>query len=219
MVNLTSLEKKIASTAKNLILSSNIAVDELTLETTGGHLLELMMLLKSDKQLQFEQLIDLCVVDYHAYGISEWETAQATLDGFCRGREKQQPEEAIPFPGRFAVVYHLLSLNLNQRVRVKLYCEESDIVPSTSAIWPVANWLEREAYDLYGLFFDNHPDLRRILTDYGFVGHPFRKDFPVSGHVEMRYDAKLERVIYEPVSIEPRTLVPKVIRKEGHHSK
>ena len=146
--------------------------------------------------------------------LGEWETSEASSDGFSRAvmRDASAVSDATEF--RFAVVYHLLSTVHNHRVRVKVLVEDKDLhVPSVISIWRSANWFEREVYDLFGIFFDAHPDLRRILTDYGFVGHPFRKDFPLSGHVEMRYDAALGKVIYEPVEIEPRTLVPKVIRE------
>lgn len=169
--------------------------------------------------LDFAQLIDLCVVDYQTYGQSEWVTDAATRTGFARGVQRlhAQPDAApdSTFPTRYAVVTHLLSLSRNARVRVKVHAEgEPPRVPSLTALWPNADWYEREAFDLYGVFFEGHPDLRRILTDYGFIGHPFRKDFPLIGQVEMRYDPAQQRVIYEPVSIEPRVLVPRVIRAD-----
>jgi len=142
----------------------------------------------------FEQMIDLCGVDYSAYGDGAWE-----------GR-------------RFAIVYHLLSVTHNTRLRVRIFAEEDDfpVLESVADIWPCANWYEREAFDLYGIVFTGHPDLRRILTDYGFVGNPFRKDFPLSGHVEMRYDPEQQRVVYQPVSIEPREVTPRIIREENY---
>ena len=185
----------------NLIVSDDLLIE--TLET-----------LKSHQSLQFDTLIDLCGVDYGAFGLEEWETAEATCHGFSRGREEQDLQAIKP---KLAVVYHLLSTKLNQRIRVKVFCPDTHIIPSAIEIWPAANWFEREAYDMYGILFENHPDLRRILTDYGFIGHPFRKDFPISGHVEMRYDAKTKRCVYGPVEIEPRILVPKVVRQDNRY--
>ncbi len=191
--------------------------DALTLETTAAHLKALCRALRCEPETQMEQLIDLCGVDYMQYGVSEWETEGATGSGFERA-------VICPVPGqvgawskpRFAVVYHLLSVHYNRRLRLKVFVpEELPILPSVCDIWASAPWYEREAFDLFGLLFEGHPDLRRLLTDYGFVGHPFRKDFPLIGEVEMRYDAALGRVVYEPVSIDPRVLVPKVVRDHG----
>ncbi|RUA10225.1 MAG: NADH-quinone oxidoreductase subunit C, partial [Flavobacteriia bacterium] len=164
----------------------------------------------------FTQLSDLCAVDYLTFGEAEWETTGATGSGFSRGVDDRDP---VPSTGgnerRFAVVYHLLSITHNVRLRLKVYLgEDEPIVDSVVPIWTGADWFEREAFDLYGVMFTGHPDLRRLLTDYGFIGHPFRKDFPLIGNVEMRYDAEKRRVVYEPVSITPRTLVPKVIRED-----
>ncbi|RUA05946.1 MAG: NADH-quinone oxidoreductase subunit C [Gammaproteobacteria bacterium] len=162
----------------------------------------------------FDTLIDLCGVDYLTYGQSEWES-DASASGFSRGREHNE-KEAHPYTDtkRFAVAYHLLSVSKNYRLRVKAFVEEAQpMIKSVTGIWAVADWYEREAFDLFGILFENHKDLRRILTDYGFVGHPLRKDFPMIGEVEMRYDEELGRVIYEPVSIEPNVNVPRVIRK------
>lgn len=190
---------------------------EITCVIDSSALLPTMLRLRDDQDFAFDQLIDICGVDYLHYGLAEWETSQATSTGFSRGVERlnanSQDHAARP-PKRFAVVYHLLSTRKNHRLRVKVYLDEKlPIIASVVKIWRSANWYEREAYDLFGILFEEHPDLRRILTDYGFVGHPFRKDFPVSGHVEMRYDATLQKVVYDPVDIEPRVLVPKVIRK------
>jgi NADH-quinone oxidoreductase subunit C len=179
-------------------------------------LLDTMLILRDNNAFKFEQLIDLCAVDYLHYGLDEWNTTLATKQGFSRGVTHHYANIELKTPARFAVVYHLLSVSLNQRLRVKVFVNNDLMLPSIVEIWESANWYEREAFDLYGILFDNHPDLRRILTDYGFIGHPFRKDFPLSGDVEVRYDATEERVIYEPVNITPRTLVPKVIRKAGH---
>ena len=163
--------------------------------------------------------MDVCGVDYLDYGKSEWVGDDATSTGFERGVMRERKLQAHEFTGpRFAVVYHLLSIALNQRIRVKVRLEEADLlVDSVVEIWPSANWFEREAFDFYGILFKGHPDLRRILTDYGFIGHPFRKDFPLSGYVEVRYDATQQRVVYEPVDIEPRVLVPKVIRDDSRY--
>jgi NADH-quinone oxidoreductase subunit C len=201
--------------ALNITLSRT---EELTLETDLETLLETLGTLRAHDDFKFDVLIDLCVVDYLHYGISQWQTETATSTGFSRACEDEESNTAKDKPAkRFGVVYHLLSLSLNTRLRVRVALDEGEQVPSAIEVWPVANWFEREAYDLFGVFFSGHPDLRRILTDYGFVGHPFRKDFPVSGHVEMRYDASLKRVVYEPVEIEPRVLVPKVIRDDSRY--
>lgn len=167
-------------------------------------------------EFDFQQLIDLTAVDYSEYGNSAWGTKQATEQGFSRAVQKSDDEPREGY--RFAVVYHLLSLQKNIRLRVKAPLDgDEPIIDTVTDIWACADWYEREAFDLFGVLFDGHPDLRRILTDYGFVGHPFRKDFPLIGHVEMRYDPEQQRVIYEPVSIEPRTLVPRVIRDDNRY--
>jgi NADH-quinone oxidoreductase subunit C len=168
----------------------------------------------------FEQLMDLCGIDYSTYGQADWDTQQATRSGFSRGVSPAIHQEKPKHYSRFAVVYHLLSIQHNQRLRVRAFIDHDPIrIDSVIPVWSVANWFEREAFDLFGILFDGHPDLRRILTDYGFVGHPFRKDFPVSGNVEMRYDPEKKRVVYEPVSIEPRVLVPRVIRSDNRYHK
>ncbi|GMQ89832.1 MAG: NADH-quinone oxidoreductase subunit C [Gammaproteobacteria bacterium] len=178
------------------VIKSIEAVGELTLEIKRKSILDVCLALRDDPVFSFEQLIDLCGVDYQAY-------------------RRETPEGARQGP-RFAVVYHLLSLKHNRRVRLRSYLDdELPVVDSVVGIWDSANWFEREAFDLFGIVFEGHPDLRRILTDYGFIGHPFRKDFPLSGEVEMRYDAEKQRVVYQPVSIEPRVLVPRIIREDG----
>ena len=171
-----------------------LARGEVTVTVAADHYLQAMKTLRDAPACRFEQLIDLCGVDYSTYGDAHWDGA------------------------RFAVVTHLLSVGLNQRVRVRVFCadDEFPLIASVNDLWSAANWFEREAFDLYGIVFEGHTDLRRILTDYGFIGHPFRKDFPLSGHVEMRYDAERQRVIYEPVSIEPREVVPRVIREDNY---
>jgi len=189
---------------------------ETTLTVPREQLFAVMRILRENKHLAMEQCIDVCGVDYAAYGDSEWITTGAANSGFERGATRDVPE--MKPENRFAVVYHLLSVTHNVRLRVKTFLDaQAPIVDSVVGIWTSANWFEREAFDLYGIMFSGHPDLRRILTDYGFVGHPFRKDFPLIGQVEMRYDAEQKRVIYEPVSIEDRTLVPRVIREDSRY--
>ncbi len=189
-----------------------------TLEVSVDHLQSVLLKLRDDKHLNFEQLIDIAGVDYLKYGISEWATEETTLTGYSRAVDKSGERVIAWDKPRFAVVYHLLSLKNNWRLRVKVFLSEDNLIlESVTSIWPAANWFEREAFDLFGILFNNHPDLRRLLTDYGFVGHPFRKDFPLIGKVEMRYDAASGRCIYDPVSIAPRTLVPKVIRDDNRY--
>lgn len=197
--------------------------DELTYELNKDDILELAKALRDEPEFGFDMLVDICGVDYLTYGSVEWTTESATESGYSRGVEREPVilDESDTFePERFAVVYHLLSIKNNFRVRLRLYTGESNppIVKSVVDIWNSANWYEREAFDLFGVLFDGHPDLRRILTDYGFIGHPFRKDFPLIGNVEVKYDADKGRVAYQPVSIEPRTLVPKVIRDDNRYS-
>lgn len=202
----------------NHITDLSVAYGEVTVECDAKNIKSLMLELRDLEMFAFDQLVDLCGVDYLQYGVYDWETDSSTENGFSRGVERQEAKAYALNKPRFAVVYHLLSTKKNHRLRVKLFIDEAHlIVPSLHQVWKGANWFEREAYDLYGILFDGHPDLRRILTDYGFIGHPFRKDFPLSGHVEMRYDAKLQKVIYEPVDIVPRILVPKVIRNDNRY--
>lgn len=196
---------------------------ELTYEVGKADLLAVATTLRDDPVFGFEQLIDVCGVDYLTYGEDEWVTESATDSGFSRGVERPAVilDESDTFdPRRFAAVYHLLSLQNNKRMRLRVFTGDSNppIIPSLVGVWSSANWFEREAFDLFGILFDGHPDLRRILTDYGFIGHPFRKDFPMIGNVEVTYDAEKGRVIYQPVSIEPRTLVPRVIRDDNRYS-
>lgn len=194
----------------------DVAFNEVTIEVAAKSVVQTCTVLRDEPEFAFTLLCDLCAVDYLTYGKAEWETSSATGSGFSRGVEGR---EISPSTGgdarRFAVVYHLLSVKNNCRLRVKVYVHEDEpMVDSVVGVWSGANWFEREAFDLFGIMFSGHPDLRRLLTDYGFIGHPFRKDFPLIGNVEMRYDAEKRRVVYEPVSIEPRTLVPKVIRAD-----
>ncbi len=188
-----------------------LALNEPTLIVDVAVLIETMRTLRDDPTLRFETMIDLCGVDYSAYG-----GERRGIEDFAS--DATPPERIAPLhPRRFAVVYHLLSLTHNVRLRVRTFAGDDDfpVLPSVIEIWPGANWYEREAFDFYGIMFAGHPDLRRILTDYGFVGHPFRKDFPLSGHVEMRYDPEQGRVIYQPVTIEPREVTPRIIREEN----
>ncbi|NNC97041.1 MAG: NADH-quinone oxidoreductase subunit C [Gammaproteobacteria bacterium] len=197
----------------------NSVADELTIEVSLPNLISVLTELRDNPAFAFDTLIDLCGVDYLSYGESEWKTESATSSGFTRGAVRNNIE-AENNDLRFAVVYHLLSVEKNHRLRVRVRIADGDppIVPSCLEVWASANWYEREAFDLYGILFEGHPDLRRILTDYGFMGHPFRKDFPLTGHVEVRYDPEKGRVAYEPVSIEPRVLVPKVIRHDNRYT-
>ena len=196
---------------------------ELTYEIDKHDLVEIATTLRNDGDFGFEMLVDVCGVDYLSYGSDEWTTSSATGTGFSRGVEREPVilDEADEFePRRFAVVYHLLSVQHNFRLRLRTFTGTNNppIVKSVVDIWNGANWFEREVFDLFGILFDGHPDLRRILTDYGFIGHPFRKDFPLTGNVEVSYDADKGRVAYKPVSIEPRTLVPRVIRDDNRYS-
>ena len=190
------LKDNIAAALGAKVRQISVALDEVTVVVAAADYLGAMRLLRDSEGCRFEQLIDLCGVDYSAYG------------------------DAVHEGARYCVVSHLLSVSLNQRVRVKVFCPDDDfpVIPSVTDIWSGANWFEREAFDLYGIIFEGHPDLRRILTDYGFVGHPFRKDFPLIGNVEVRYDEEKKRVVYEPVtSVEPRVGVPRVIRDDARY--
>jgi NADH-quinone oxidoreductase subunit C len=199
--------------------------EEVYFECGPESLLEVAQLLRDAPGLRFEMLMDLAGVDYLGYGEDEWKTHGATNSGFSRGVDRHPPADAAPgAPAgvrarRFAVVYQLMSITHNERLTLRARCDDSDdpMLDSVCEIWSCANWFEREAFDLFGILFRGHPDLRRILTDYGFIGHPFRKDFPLSGNVEVRYDPERRRVVYEPVSIEPRVLVPRVIRDDNRY--
>jgi NADH-quinone oxidoreductase subunit C len=213
--------------------------EELAYEVAAAQLIEVCTVLRDAADLKFEMLMDVAGVDYLVYGHDEWQTSSATRSGFSRGRVARigSPEDSseagegghgeAPVPAsiaarpRFCVAYQLLSIAHNRRVRVIGLCDmtEADepVIDSLVSVWSSADWFEREAFDLYGILFRGHPDLRRILTDYGFIGHAFRKDFPLSGNVEVRYDPEKKRVIYQPVTIEPRVLVPKVIREDHRY--
>lgn len=199
---LETLSLCLQNVLNNKLVSVDKQLGELTIEVASTELLWVMETLRDNSELSFEILIDLCGVDYLSYGV------ESVTEGSRQAK-------------RFAVVYHLLSIRHNYRLRVKTFATNSEfpVLDSVIAIWPVANWFEREAFDLYGVVFTGHPDLRRILTDYGFIGNPFRKDFPLTGNVEMRYDPDQKRVIYQPVSIEPREIMPRVIREERYGEK
>ncbi|MCW8963362.1 MAG: NADH-quinone oxidoreductase subunit C [Gammaproteobacteria bacterium] len=221
---LTQLADALEAKLSSQITGRNIAFDELTIDIKAADVLSVCQSVK--EKFGFDQLIDVCGIDYSHYGKDEWQTNSATGTGFSRGFNAKshgrgqivkQVETEQAKPTRYAVAYHLMSIADNQRLRIKAWCAEDELplIDSVVELWPSANWFEREAFDLFGIVFQGHPDLRRLLTDYGFIGHPFRKDFPLTGNVEMRYDADKGRVVYEPVSIEPRVLVPRVIRKES----
>ena len=196
MTRLETLTQNIQAVLGYQVTKLTVALNELTIECAAKDVLKVVKKLRDHKTLKFEQLIDLCGVDYQDYADGAWEGL------------------------RFATVYHLLSVSLNHRIRLKVFATEDDfpVLPTLVELYPAANWFERESFDLYGIMYDGHPDLRRLLTDYGFVGHPFRKDFPMIGNVEMRYDPEQQRVVYQPVSIEQRNNVPRVIRDEGFHN-
>ncbi|HLD09456.1 MAG TPA: NADH-quinone oxidoreductase subunit C [Methylophilaceae bacterium] len=200
MTRLEKLTESLKSALGGKLSKLSAHVGEITIECKAGDLIDVCTILHDHKALKFEQLMDLCGVDYAQYG--------------------QEAEEASWQGLRFATVYHLLSISLNQRVRLKVFADDNDfpVLSTLTEVWPAANWFEREAFDLFGIMYEGHPDLRRLLTDYGFVGHPFRKDFPMIGNVEMRYDPEQQRVIYQPVSIEMRNNVPRIIRDEGFHN-
>ncbi|CEN56234.1 NADH-quinone oxidoreductase subunit C [Candidatus Methylopumilus turicensis] len=196
MTRLETLKENIETVLGDQITKLTLALNELTIECAAADLIKVTKKLRDHKTLKFEQLIDLCGVDYQDYADGTWEGL------------------------RFATVYHLLSVTLNHRIRLRVFATEDDfpVFPTLVELYPVANWFERESFDLFGIMYEGHPDLRRLLTDYGFVGHPFRKDFPMIGNVEMRYDPEQQRVVYQPVSIELRNNVPRVIRDEGFHN-
>ncbi|MGC4027741.1 MAG: NADH-quinone oxidoreductase subunit C [Steroidobacteraceae bacterium] len=192
---------------------------ELHYDAAAGDLIEVARALRDDPDLQFKVLIDVSGIDYMDYGRSEWRTVAASSSGFGRGVNRGGHGGLHEGP-RFAVVYQLLSIAHNERLTLRAYCPDDDepMMDSVVGVWASANWFERETFDLFGILFPGHPDLRRILTDYGFIGHPFRKDFPLVGNIEVRYDEQRQRVVYEPVEIVPRTLVPRVIRDDNRWS-
>lgn len=192
--DLNALHTSLTDTLGDKLVDVENRLGELTIVVGAANMRDVLMRLRDTAELRFEQMVDLCGVDYSTYGDDIWE-----------GK-------------RFAVTYHLLSVTHNARLRVRIFAEEDDfpMLESATDIWPCANWYEREAFDLYGIVFTGHPDMRRILTDYGFVGNPFRKDFPLSGHVEMRYDPEQQRVVYQPVTVEPREVTPRIVREEHY---
>ena len=210
-----SLAAALAATFGAKLDKIETAFGTVTATIASENLISTMRTLRDRPELGFEQLIDLCGVDYSAYGGTERSVAYSNSDAM-----PAEPASASA-TGRFAVVYHLLSIANNHRLRVRTFAKDDQfpVLPSMVDVWPAANWYEREAFDFFGVMFAGHPDLRRILTDYGFIGHPFRKDFPLSGHVEMRYDPEQGRVIYQPVSIEPREIVPRIIREDSYAGK
>jgi len=192
---------------------------DVAFEVAAADLRTVCRVLRDDAQFGFEQLIDLSGVDYLDYGRDEWNTLGSTATGFSRGVNSIRETVGEARPGRFAVTYQLLSVANNWRLRLRSFASEGEppVIDSVVDIWASANWYEREAFDMFGILFKDHPDLRRLLTDYGFIGHPFRKDFPLIGNVEVKYDTAKGRVVYQPVSIEPRTLVPRVIREDNRY--
>jgi NADH-quinone oxidoreductase subunit C len=220
----TSLSDQLAARFGDTLTLSSIR-NETTAELAAADLIAVATALRDEPAFRFSELIDLCGIDYLGYGQTEWDTESVSGTGFSRGVEGQamgrfnwaeRPRDNN-HPRRFAAVIQLLSIEHNRRLRLRVFCDDDSmpLLPSLTQVWPSVNWFEREAFDLYGIIFDGHQDLRRILTDYGFVGHPFRKDFPLIGNVEVRYDPEQKRVIYEPVSIEPRVLVPRTIRDDA----
>ncbi len=222
-----SLARDVEQALGDKLVNLREACGQLIAEISPANWIEAGECLRDTDPLDFDTLIDLCGVDYLGYGDDEWETAEATGSGFSRGVDELGPgrfdwasrPEAEDIPNRFAVVVQLLSTRHNHRLRLRCYPGQSDfpMMPSIVEIWNSANWYEREAFDLFGVVFEGHPDLRRIMTDYGFIGHPFRKDFPLIGNVTVRYDEDKGRVIYEPAEIEPRVLVPRVIRRDSRY--
>ncbi|HBD20398.1 MAG TPA: NADH-quinone oxidoreductase subunit C [Arenimonas sp.] len=221
----TSFTERLKARLQGKLVSVHEALGETTVEIAPEAWAEAARILRDDAEMGFEQLIDLCGVDYLGYGEDEWDTSDVSSEGFSRGVEgagpgrfdwENRPRGNGP-ERRFAVVVHLMSVRHNRRLRIRCFAADNSlpVVSSLVEVWPVANWFERECFDLFGIVFEGHPDLRRILTDYGFVGHPFRKDFPLTGNVEVRYDAERKRVVYEPVSIEPRVGVPRVVREDS----
>jgi len=217
---LESLRLAVARALPDQLRSVANHTGELTYEVAADRLLETATVLRDAPELKFDMCMDVCGVDYLEHGRAEWKTQDATSSGFSRGVARG-PELDAPIAAgrRFAVVYHLLSISLNQRLRLRVFCvdDAEPMVDSVTGIWAGADWFERETFDMFGILFKGHPDLRRLLTDYGFIGHPFRKDFPLSGNVEVRYDPEKGRVVYQPVTIDPRVLVPKVIRHDNRY--
>lgn len=228
MDKINQLAEKLNNVLGDQIEATNIAHGQITIDVSAANLISAATLLRDSEKLQFQQMVDLCGIDYSQYDNNEWATESTSATGFSRAVEPashghlifgDELEQTGTHKHRFATIYQFISYSLNHRVTMRVYAENDDF-PMMESIVPVfngADWYEREAFDLFGIHYSGHPDLRRILTDYGFVGHPFRKDFPLVGHVEMRYDEEQKRVIYEPVSIEPRVLVPRVSRADHRY--
>jgi NADH-quinone oxidoreductase subunit C len=212
------VEAELKDTVRRLPCAPS-ACDEVAYEVDAANLLTVCRTLRDAPALKFEMLMDVAGVDYLHYGRDEWQTQSATRSGFSRGRVARNDTPDPNMADRFGVTYNLLSITNNQRLLLRVKCPDTQepVVDSVVGVWASANWFEREAFDLFGILFRGHPDLRRILTDYGFIGHPFRKDFPLSGNVEVKYDTEKKRVVYQPVSIVPRVLVPKVIRHDHRY--
>lgn len=208
--DLKILQENLAGLLGGKVVSLTSSLGELSLEIRAADVPQAMAILRDDAALRFEQLTDLCGMDYSTYGSD-------VSEGGAYFREEGAP---AAFPLRFAVVYQLLSVTHNARLRVRVFAEDDGfpVLDTVTGLWPSANWYEREAFDMYGIVFTGHPDLRRLLTDYGFVGNPFRKDFPLSGNVEMRYDPEQKRVVYQPVTVEPREVTPRIVR-EAHYGR
>ena len=214
-----TLASRVAARFAGQLSALPAVAGDVAFEVPAAELRAVCRVLRDDAQFGFEQLIDLSGVDYLDYGRDEWSTLGSTATGFSRGVNRISETVAELRPGRFAVGYQLLSVANNWRLRLRSFTSEGEppVIDSVVDVWAAANWYEREAFDLFGILFKDHPDLRRLLTDYGFIGHPFRKDFPLIGNVEVRYDPAKGRVVYQPVSIEPRTLVPRVIREDNRY--
>jgi len=224
---ITQLAEQLQDRLGESLQEMTVTTGEVTIEVSPENLIEVATQLRDTPAFGFEILLDVCGVDYANYGKDEWATEETSGSGFSRGVDAGTAGRLPVVTGdlvveqprtvrRFASVMHLLSIKNNQRLRVRVYAPNDDlpVIPSVISVWSSANWYEREAFDLFGILYEGHPDLRRLLTDYGFIGHPFRKDFPLSGNVEVIYDPEKQRVVYQPVSIKPRVLVPKVIRAE-----
>jgi NADH-quinone oxidoreductase subunit C len=215
-----ALAGKVDAQLKGVVARLPSRAPELAYRLDPTSLLTVCRTLRDHEELKFEMLMDLAGVDYLHYGYDDWQTSSATRSGFSRARVAEGGPPDPDAPGRFGVAYNLLSITHNQRVRLVVRCPDTaePVLDSVVDVWASANWFEREAFDLFGILFRGHPDLRRILTDYGFIGHPFRKDFPLIGNVEVQYDPDRQRVVYQPVSITPRVLVPKVIRHDNRYA-
>jgi NADH-quinone oxidoreductase subunit C len=217
---LETLVAALKTALSDRLIGLKTARGEVTIIVAPQNLLSVATALRDTPELRFEQLMDVCGLDYSTYRMpgADGERATHTREELVREASEKAENTELPILGRFAAAYHLLSITHNWRVRMRVFAEDDQlpVLDSVVGIWPAANWFEREAFDLFGIVFSGHPDLRRILTDYGFIGNPFRKDFPISGNVEMRYDPDQQRVIYQPVTIEPREITPRIVREEHY---